>query len=44
MIVKIFWRILHRLFSILRVATGWLSEKFLDCQVYCSRRTGWDPF
>lgn len=42
--VKMFWRIAHRFFSFMRVSTFWISEKMLDCQVYCSRRTGWEPF
>ena len=44
MYMKIFWRVLHRFFSVMRVASFWFSERMLDCQVYCSRRTGWDPF
>lgn len=41
---KMFWRCAHRVFSMARIVTSWLSERMMDCQVYCSRRTGWDPF
>ena len=42
--MKIFWRCALKLFSFLRVFTYWLSEKMLDCQLYCSRKIGDEPF
>ena len=42
--VKMFWKCAHRVFSTARMATCWPSERMLDCQLCCSRRTGWDPF
>ena len=44
MICKTFWRCAHWVFSTARTVTYWLSERMLDCQLYCSRRTGWEPF
>ena len=42
--MKIFWRCALKLFSSLRTFTDWLSDMFLDCQFYCSRQIGDDPF
>lgn len=42
--MKFFWRAAHRFFSWIRISAFWISERALDAQVYCSRRTGWDPF
>ena len=41
---KYFWRCAHWVIMWTRIFLTWLSDKLLDCQLYCSRRTGWDPF
>ena len=45
MILKqIFFRCGLKVFSTLRVVLYWLAEKALDAQVYCSNRSGYEPF
>ena len=45
MILKqIFFRCGLKVFSTLRVALSWLADKALDAQVYCSHRSGYEPF
>ena len=42
--MKLFWRCAHKTFSLLYVFAFWLSERMLDCQLFCSRRIGDCPF
>lgn len=42
--MKMLWRFSLKIFSTLRIATSWLSERMLDCQVYCSNKIGDAPF
>ena len=45
MILKeMFFRCGLKVFSTLRAVLFWLSEKALDAQLYCSRRSGYAPF
>ena len=42
--MKIVFRVGLKVFSTLHVILYWMSERALDCQLYCSARTGYAPF
>ena len=42
--MKIVFRFGLKVFSTLRVILFWMSERALDCQLYCSARSGYEPF